>query len=632
MEFKKDFLLKLQNRLKVGNRRGVHLNAIPGRSRLKFDISRLGHIDERLPQNFIEELLSKLPLKFKISWKDLELNFSEIVDEEKFEITKITRSLESLINQTNDIESEKGVNTFGFGFPILVRRDQKDNKLTAAPILIWSLKIIRSKEFNTWVVQRTEDDPIYINEVLINHIQSDSNVVIDKISTEQLDDGLIDKEEVLDICKNIIESINTNNPEDLKEELRSRINSIKKIETKKYYESLPLSSATSFIEFGGLFSVFEVQKQKIIQDYSNLLDLEGLSINLEDMDNYEFQSISSVETDPSQQSILNSLEKSRNIVIQGPPGTGKSQSLSAILINSLENHKKTIVVCEKKAALDVLHKGLIDKGLAKQCVLIKDTVKDRKNAVNSVRERVDNRSISHLSSFRNSSYINTKQELEHLITNSNRIIKSVNKKHLKLDEKILGDRNWTNIVGYYLSELKNNEDQSENIFDNIKFKFNNDELIHLLELIEKGENLHKQFKPFKELSFLDSNQFSKTNQFALEQNINTDFKSYTEKIAVIEGYIAEFKMDYIKFRETEFSNSFKTASSLIKKCKSISSKYSKKDDFYNDQKTDAFIFKLSSLFSKKKKLTLEDRKLFYDILNQLVDSSKTHLDLKKLKF
>ena len=61
-------------------------------------------------------------------------------------------------------------------------------------------------------------------------------------------------------------------------------------------------------------------------------------------------------------------------------------------------------------------------------------------------------------------------------------------------------------------------------------------------------------------------------------------------------------MDYIKFRETEFSNSFKTASSLIKKCKSISSKYSKKDDFYNDQKTDAFIFKLSSLFSKKRNL------------------------------
>ena len=43
---------------------------------------------------------------------------------------------------------------------------------------------------------------------------------------------------------------------------------------------------------------------------------------------------------------------SRNILIQGPPGTGKSQSLTAILVNALENHKKTIVVCEKRTALD----------------------------------------------------------------------------------------------------------------------------------------------------------------------------------------------------------------------------------------------------------------------------------------
>ena len=61
---------------------------------------------------------------------------------------KITKSFENLINQTDAIESEKGINTFGFGFPILVRRDQSDNKLTVAPILIWSLRIRRTKEFN----------------------------------------------------------------------------------------------------------------------------------------------------------------------------------------------------------------------------------------------------------------------------------------------------------------------------------------------------------------------------------------------------------------------------------------------------------------------------------------------------
>jgi len=69
MEITEKLLIELQNRLKVGSRRGVHLNAIPARSRYKFDLTRLSHIDENLPNNFINSLLTELPLKFKISWK-----------------------------------------------------------------------------------------------------------------------------------------------------------------------------------------------------------------------------------------------------------------------------------------------------------------------------------------------------------------------------------------------------------------------------------------------------------------------------------------------------------------------------------------------------------------------------------
>ncbi len=48
MEITERLLIELQNRLKVGSRRGVHLNAIPERSRYKFDLTRLVHIDESL--------------------------------------------------------------------------------------------------------------------------------------------------------------------------------------------------------------------------------------------------------------------------------------------------------------------------------------------------------------------------------------------------------------------------------------------------------------------------------------------------------------------------------------------------------------------------------------------------------
>ena len=51
----------LQNKLKVGNRRGVHLNALPGASRYKVDIARLSAIFKSLPDRFILDLLTLRP-------------------------------------------------------------------------------------------------------------------------------------------------------------------------------------------------------------------------------------------------------------------------------------------------------------------------------------------------------------------------------------------------------------------------------------------------------------------------------------------------------------------------------------------------------------------------------------------
>jgi hypothetical protein len=448
MELTKRLLEELQNRLKVGSRRGVHLNAIPARSKYKFDITRLSHIDKDLPNNFINALLTQQPLKFKISWKDNVPDLNALYEDDQVEIVKITKSFENLINQTDAIESEKGINTFGFGFPILVRRDQADNKLTVAPILIWSLRIKRTKEFNTWVVLRDEDDPIYMNEVLINHLQNDSKIEIDPVSSEMLDDGLIDKEELIDICVNLVNSINSTTANDLRENFSKKLENIQTIKEKKHYESLPLTSNNSFIDFGGLFSIFEVQKQNIINDFGNLFELEGSSIDLEDMDKHHFQPISSIETDPSQQSILHSLESTRNVLIQGPPGTGKSQSLTAILVNALENKKKTIVVCEKKTALEVLHNALNEKGLGANCVLIKDVIKDRRIVVNSVRDRIDG------TAYKQYRYLYTKEELDNFIHKSKALIDSINNKHKKIGEKLIGSKDWTAVVGSLLSKLK----------------------------------------------------------------------------------------------------------------------------------------------------------------------------------
>ena len=58
-----------------------------------------------------------------------------------------------------------------------------------------------------------------------------------------------------------------------------------------------------------------------------------------------------------------------DIVVQGPPGTGKSQVLSNILGKLVAQNKTTIVVSEKKAALDVLKKKLSDFNLDQLCFI-----------------------------------------------------------------------------------------------------------------------------------------------------------------------------------------------------------------------------------------------------------------------
>ncbi|BDB55096.1 hypothetical protein GENT5_14010 [Flavobacterium ammoniigenes] len=635
MEISEKLIKELQNRLKIGNRRGVHLNAIPANSRYKFDFSRLAQIDKNLPKNFVDSLLSEQPLKFKISWKDNVPDLNSLIEEEQSQLVRITKGFENLINQTEAIESEKGINTFGFGFPILVRRDNLDNKITVSPILIWSLRIKRTKEFNTWEIIRTEDDPIYLNEVLVNHLKNDSNIEIEPIPNHILDDGLINKEELIEICTSLIKQINSIVPDDLKEIFKSKIENITSIGDRNKYEKLPLSTTNSFIEFGGLFSIFEVQKQNIIDDYSELMSLENLNLNKVDSYFSSFQPISSIETDPTQQGILNSMQNHKNLLIQGPPGTGKSQTLTALLINALENNRKTIVVCEKRTALEVLHNSLNEKGLSHHCVLIRDIVKDRRFVVDSVRERVDNYPHKVYSNFQSQS------ELVKLIEKAKSKIALINSQHKFLDGKILGNNNWTHVVGELIKSIKQSSDYQEIKFDLNDFNYTVEELDSLSDLIEKGEGLYNRYKSITTHSFLNPNKLIGDNPYVIEQKINEDFQFYSDSINAIIANIEIVKSEFFRLRRndlkqqlddilsfekefnqielelnsiieenflvftesrrTEFEKELSEIESRLKTINTIFSEYTNLNDILDEEKTSKLSFKIFSVFSSHKR-------------------------------
>ncbi len=105
--------------------------------------------------------------------------------------------------------------------------------------------------------------------------------------------------------------------------------------------------------FNKLISGFiENEPEVIIQDINNDWDHES----------YENKLVyaSPIPLNEEQRKILNAINKSNSkyITVQGPPGTGKSHTIAAILFEAIFSNKSTLMLSDKKEALDVVEAKL----------------------------------------------------------------------------------------------------------------------------------------------------------------------------------------------------------------------------------------------------------------------------------
>ncbi len=65
------------------------------------------------------------------------------------------------------------------------------------------------------------------------------------------------------------------------------------------------------------------------------------------------------------------------LVVQGPPGTGKSQLIANLVAAAVAEGRRVLVVCEKRAALDVVAARLASVGLREPVAVVHDVQRDR---------------------------------------------------------------------------------------------------------------------------------------------------------------------------------------------------------------------------------------------------------------
>ncbi|MBN2801249.1 MAG: DUF4011 domain-containing protein [Deltaproteobacteria bacterium] len=96
-----------------------------------------------------------------------------------------------------------------------------------------------------------------------------------------------------------------------------------------------------------------------------------------------------VAADPTQREVLHRAREARTLVVDGPPGTGKSQVIVNLVADALAQGQSVAVVCEKRAALDVVAQRLDQIGLAHLFAQVHDIHQDRRPLYDQVIKRLN---------------------------------------------------------------------------------------------------------------------------------------------------------------------------------------------------------------------------------------------------
>lgn len=596
----KKFLEILRDKLSRGNKKSIHLNAVPGRSATRIDILEIDLIKKGFSKIFINKLLNNKTFKLDITFDD-DFDINTLDEKIAKRLIVSIRRLKSICKQNNDYYQEHGLKPFGFGYPIILKRDTKDpSNIIKAPLIIWSLEIEEDrKQVNKWTIKREEDYPIYLNEVLISHIEKDEEIKISKINKEFLDDFILDVNELCKVSSDFLGQFGSSYSQ---ENVRSLISDITKCEIGSDEEKL--LNRIPKISGAGVFGLFINQKQTIIEDFNLFIERDS-NPELPDLinENFKINPFAAIDTDPSQQSVLNNLSSENRLIIHGPPGTGKSQSLTAVITNALANHAKCLIVCEKRTALDVIYNNLKSLELDRLIALIEDTSKDRRKIVDIARDTIDDLNKT---TYKYYNYRFNNEEFANLLGSTKQLRDDILDYHRHISEQIFNEDNWTDLVGQFLNTSKHLDIIAFDklINRNNGYEFNHQEFLSLSSKVSDLNRLLSKYNPrnnplefliFESVERIDfllltntlegyletykklhqnlinlaDKIFSQFNHHLKEDSLN-HYESITKKIQVIEGHYNKYSNSALFHKNMFLSNSVLLIASIFsQKLKSL---------------------------------------------------------------
>ncbi len=294
--------------------------------------------------------------------------------------------LNALSRQSSLYKRDTGIDGLYLGFPFLLNRDPRGTTRTRiVPLLLWPLKLQLEVGSRGQVALAFdgEREEVRLNPALESLLGPEPCKRWRKVADELLGRSALRAADVMDAFgllatprARVLEGLPPSSTE-----------------VTPYQDQLACAAVLFHVTFMG---------QAIGEDLRQLKSLPpsgtGLETALRLRENGEpearesppeLQRYFTVASDPSQEAAVLQARQSPGLLVEGPPGTGKSQTIVNMVADAIGRQRSLLIVCQKHAALEVVHKRLVAEGLGQRIVMLNDVNRDREPVIRNIREQLE---------------------------------------------------------------------------------------------------------------------------------------------------------------------------------------------------------------------------------------------------
>jgi very-short-patch-repair endonuclease len=287
----------------------------------------------------------------------------------------LDKSLRRLDEQARLGIEEQGVNTLFLALGMLHYTESPDSEqVFKAPIVLLPVTVTRRSARSEYQVVATEEDPI-VNPALAEYVRSFGITLPDLPDSQAM-------------------------PEDY--DLQSIFSaSFHQIAGKKNWSIktdiyLGLFSFQKFVMYkdmevnGDAFAHHRLVRQLVLSTDGPVLGLPGEIGSMDLDERYPPETtFQVVDADSSQLRTIAACAGGCDLVVEGPPGTGKSQTITNLIAQALAADKSVLFVAAKMAALDVVHRRLVQAGLGEACLEMHSTKANKRLVMKELAAALD---------------------------------------------------------------------------------------------------------------------------------------------------------------------------------------------------------------------------------------------------